>query len=94
MRLSRTASQRVRVGLPMAHDAISGEPVCWSYLQTRCNDSGAAEKLLAEHGRTAHRLHETWRVEMKETLTLTLTLVLVLATTPTLIPVLTLTRLR
>ena len=57
-----TASQRVRVGLPMAHDAISGEPVCWSYLTTKCNDSVAAEKLLAEHGRTAHRLHETWRV--------------------------------
>ena len=43
----------------MAHDAISGEPVCWSYLTTKCNDSVAAEKLLAEHGRTAHRLHET-----------------------------------
>ena len=76
----------------MAHDAISGEPVCWSYLTTKCNDSVAAEKLLAEHGRTAHRLHETWRVEMKKTLTQALTLVL--TTTPTLIPIRTLARLR
>jgi len=59
--------KRVRVGLPMAHDAISGEPVCWSYLTTKCNDVIAAEKLMAEHGRTAHRLHEQWRVEMKKT---------------------------
>ena len=51
----------------MAHDAISGEPVCWSYLTTRCGDAAAAEKLLAEHGRTAHRLHEQWRVELKRT---------------------------
>ena len=76
----------------MAHDAISGEPVCWSYLTTKCNDSVAAEKLLAEHGRTAHRLHETWRVEMKKPLTQALTLVL--TTTPTLIPIRTLARLR
>mgnify|MGYP004363453419 FL=1 len=76
----------------MAHDAISGEPVCWSYLTTKCNDSVAAEKLLAEHGRTAHRLHETWRVEMKKTRTQAQALVL--TTTPTLIPILTLARSR
>ena len=76
----------------MAHDAISGEPVCWSYLTTKCNDSVAAEKLLAEHGRTAHRLHETWRVEMKKTLTQAQALVL--TPTPTLIPILTLARSR
>ena len=29
--------KRVKVGLPMTHDALAGEPVCWSYLTTRCD---------------------------------------------------------
>lgn len=58
--------KRVRVGLPMSHDTLAGEPVCWSYLTAKCSDSAAAAQLLADHGRTAHRLHEQWRVEVKK----------------------------
>ena len=58
--------KRVRVGLPMSHDTLAGEPVCWSYLTAKCSDAAAAAQLLADHGRTAHRLHEQWRVEVKK----------------------------
>ena len=42
----------------MSHDVYAGEYVCWDFLVTKCSDLPTATALLAEHGRTAHRLHE------------------------------------
>ena len=50
--------KRVKVGLPLSHEVYAGENICWSYLTTKCSDVTMASQLLAEHGRTAHRLHE------------------------------------
>jgi len=57
--------KRVKVGLPLSHEVYAGETICWSYMSVRCNDIGAATQLLADHGRTAHRLHEQWRLDCK-----------------------------
>ena len=51
------------MGLPLSHEVYAGENICWSYLAVRCNDIGSATQLLAEHGRTAHRLHEQVRAQ-------------------------------
>lgn len=58
--------KRVKVGLPMSHDVYAGEYVCWDFFVTKCADLPTATALLAEHGRTAHRLHEQWRNECKK----------------------------
>lgn len=58
--------KRVKVGLPMSHDVMAGEYVCWDYLVTKCTDVAAASERLAEHGRCAHRLQEQWRNECKK----------------------------
>lgn len=61
------ALRRVKVGLPLSHDVYAGEHVCWSYLTVKLNgDMTSAVQLLADHGRTAHRLQEQWRAECKK----------------------------
>ena len=55
----------VKVGLPISHEVYAGENVCWAYLTAKCSDVAAASQHLAEHGRTAHKLHDQWKVECK-----------------------------
>mmetsp|Transcript_15696 Transcript_15696/g.35175 ORF Transcript_15696/g.35175 Transcript_15696/m.35175 type:complete len:320 (-) Transcript_15696:505-1464(-) len=57
--------KRVKVGLPISHEVYAGENVCWAYLTAKCSDVAAASQHLAEHGRTAHKLHDQWKVECK-----------------------------
>jgi len=57
--------KRVKVGLPLSHEVYAGENICWSYLSVKCADASSAAQLLAEHGRTAHRLHEQWKLDCK-----------------------------
>jgi len=57
--------KRVKVGLPLSHEVYAGENICWSYISVRCSDVSSAAQLLAEHGRTAHRLHEQWKLDCK-----------------------------
>jgi len=58
--------KRVKVGLPMSHDPVAGEFVFWDYLLVRFSDINAATEKLAEHGRTAHKLHDQWKNEVKK----------------------------
>jgi hypothetical protein len=50
----------------MSHDPLAGEHVFWDYLLVRFSDMNTATERLAEHGRTAHKLHEQWKSEVKK----------------------------
>ena len=58
-------ARAAQVGLPLSHEVYAGENICWTYLTTKCSDIKSASDALAEHGRTAHRLHEQWKLECK-----------------------------
>lgn len=50
----------------MSHDPLAGEYVFWDYLLVRFSDMHMATERLAEHGRTAHKLHEQWKSDVKK----------------------------
>ena len=56
---------RVRVGLPLPHEPLSDEHVCWAALTLRISatddELNAAVDKLSEHGRAARRLYDQWR---------------------------------
>jgi hypothetical protein len=58
--------KRVKVGLPMSHDPLAGEYIFWDYLLVRFSDMNTATEQLSEHGRTAHKLHEQWKSDVKK----------------------------
>lgn len=58
--------RRVKVGLPLAHEIHAGEVICWGYISVKCLDVPTASQLLADHGRSCHRLADQWRIECKK----------------------------
>ena len=58
--------KRVKVGLPLPHEVHAGEIICWSYVSVKTADVASASQQLADHGRSAHRLADQWRIECKK----------------------------
>jgi len=44
----------------------AGEVICWGYISVKCLDASAASQMLADHGRSCHRLADQWRVDCKK----------------------------
>jgi len=58
--------RRVKVGLPLPHEVHAGEIICWGYISVKCLDVPTASQMLADHGRSCHRLADQWRLDCKK----------------------------
>ena len=55
--------KRVRAGLLIPHEPVSGEYVCWNHISQKCSneDMDALVQAFSEYGRSARRHYEQWK---------------------------------